>query len=136
MLLARLGDCHIIALLACALLCLGHALMLCSPKGLAPALEARQPHRVGTGTSGCSAICSYRWCVRLPTSCSSWEAPSVQPHPRRTWHRHCCALSLSMAPSQALQSKCALVVYSIKAQTSVIKVTEHATELNMSYEMF
>jgi len=68
MLLTPPDNCHSMALSAIAPLCLGHALMLCSPKRLAPALETRQPHGAGTGTSACPVVC-FRWRVqgcRLP----------------------------------------------------------------------
>lgn len=114
MIFGHLRNCHSITLPSCSPLCLGHALLLCFPKGLGPTLKAKQMYRAGTRYAVCPVIRSHQWYARLPTLCSSWEAPSMQPHWTRTWYRHCCTASLTMETSEASQLKCAFAVQSIK----------------------
>lgn len=57
MIFGHLRNCHSITLPSCSPLCLGHALLLCFPKGLGPTLKAKQMYRAGTRYAVCPVVC-------------------------------------------------------------------------------
>lgn len=130
MLLTHLGDCHSIAFPACALLCLGmHSCSAAWRAGSRPQSQTTTWKRHSPLVAWCSAS----------TGAREYQSPA-----RLGKHHQCNTIKQGCGTDTAELFPCLrrdiwspiFVVYSIKAGAFVIKVTEHITKLNMSYEMF